>query len=104
MLVERKVAFFRILAIWGDGGLNVPQKPPPKTLFSHESCLFGLYLHHMEVPRLGVESELKLLGYTIAAVRWDPSRIFDVHFSSWQRQIFNPLSRGQGLNPHPHAY
>ena len=26
-----------MLAIWGDGGLKVPQKPPPKILLSHES-------------------------------------------------------------------
>ena len=43
----------------------------------------------MEVPRLGVESELQLLAYDTAAATWDPSRICD---SSWQPWILNPLS------------
>ena len=34
----------------------------------------------MEVPRLGVESELKLLAYAIATQ--DPSHISDLHHSS----------------------
>ena len=33
----------------------------------------GLYLQHMDVPRLGVELELQLLAYTIASAMWDPS-------------------------------
>ena len=32
----------------------------------------GLYLQHMEVPRLGVESELQLPVYTIATGTSDP--------------------------------
>ena len=47
----------------------------------------------MEVPRLGVESELKLLTYTTAM--WDLSCICNLHHSSWQRQIFNPLSKAR---------
>ena len=35
----------------------------------------GLHLWHMEVPRLGVESELQLLAYTIATATWDQSCI-----------------------------
>ena len=31
----------------------------------------GLYLRHMEVPRLGVKSELQLLAYTTATALWD---------------------------------
>ena len=34
--------------------------------------LLGLYLRHMEVPRLGVESELQLLAYTTATSMQDP--------------------------------
>ena len=37
MLVERKIAFNQNAAVWGDGGLSVPQKPPPKILLGHES-------------------------------------------------------------------
>ena len=60
-------------------------------------CLFGffcfLWLHmwHMEVPRLGVESELQLLAYTTATATQDPICICDPHHSSRQHQILNPL-------------
>ena len=48
----------------------------------------------MEVPRLKVqlELELQLLAYATAAVTQDPSRVCDLHCSSWQSQILNPLS------------
>jgi len=49
----------------------------------------------MEVSRLEVESELQLLAYTIAIERQDPSRICDLHHSSWQHQILNPLSEAR---------
>ena len=32
----------------------------------------GMHLRYMEVPRLGVESELQLLAYTIATARSKP--------------------------------
>ena len=48
----------------------------------------------MEVPRLGVESELPLLVYTTAAAP-DLSCICNLHHSSWQRWILNPLSRAR---------
>ena len=51
----------------------------------------GLHLWHMEVPRLGVKSELHLLAYTTATAVQDPSLVFDFHHSSGQCQIFNPL-------------
>ena len=49
----------------------------------------------MEVPGLGVESELHLLAYTTAAAKWDPSCVCDLHHSSQQRQIPDPLSRAR---------
>ena len=45
----------------------------------------------MEVPRLGVELELRLLAYTTDTATPDPSRVCELHHSSWQHQIFNPL-------------
>jgi len=39
---------------------------------------------HMEIPRLGVESELQLPAYTIAIAMQDPSHVFDLNHSSWQ--------------------
>ena len=55
---------------------------------------------HMEVPRLGVESELQLLAYTTATQ--DPSRICDLHHSSWQPQILHPLSKASNRTARPH--
>ena len=49
----------------------------------------GLYLQHMEVPSLEVESELQLPAYTTATATPDLSHIFDLHHSSWQRWILN---------------
>ena len=47
----------------------------------------------MEVPRLGVESQQQLTAYITATATRDPSCLFDLHHSSWQRQILNPLER-----------
>ena len=50
---------------------------------------------HMELPRLGVESELQLPASTTAIAVPDPSHICDLHHSSWQRRILNPLSEAK---------
>ena len=47
----------------------------------------------MEVPRLGVKSELQLLVYATAIKTQDPSHVCDLHHSSWQCQILSPLSK-----------
>ena len=71
----------------------------------HSLCIviiifFILCLHfkavpwHMEVPRLGVESELQLLAYTTATTQ-DPSCVCSLHHSSQQHQILNPLSESK---------
>jgi len=53
-------------------------------------------MQHMEVPRLGVETELQLPAYTTATARLDLSHICNPHHSSWQHQILNPLSKARG--------
>ena len=60
-------------------------------LFLFFLFFLGLYPQHMKVPRLWVKSELQLLAYTRAIAIQDPSHIFDLHHSSWQHQILNPL-------------
>ena len=52
----------------------------------------GRHPQHMEVPRLGVQSEPQLLAYTTATAMPDPSLVCDLHHSSWQCRILNPLS------------
>ena len=49
----------------------------------------------MDVPRLEVELELQLPAYTTATATKDPSQVCDLHHSSWQRQILNPLSEAR---------
>ena len=61
-------------------------------------CLFvflGPHPRHMEVPRLGVELELELPAYTTTTAMSDPSLLCDLHHSSRQRQILNPLSKAR---------
>ena len=58
-------------------------------------CFLGPYLKHMEVPRLGVPSELQLLASTIATAMRDESWVCDLHHSSWRHQILNPLSEAR---------
>ena len=62
-------------------------------------CLFvffvGLHLRHMDVPRLGVESELWLQACTTATATPDPSHIWDLHHTSQQCQILNPLIKAR---------
>ena len=63
-----------------------------KKLFTYFNCLylFIAFLGPHPHPRLGIESELPLLGYTTATATWDPSRVCDLHRSSWQCRILNP--------------
>ena len=56
-------------------------------------CFLRPHLRHLEVPRLGVESALQLLAIATATATSDLSHICDLHHSSWQCQILNPLSR-----------
>ena len=49
----------------------------------------------MEVPRLVVQSELQLTAYTRATPIRDLSHVCDLHQSSQQHQILNPLSEAR---------
>jgi len=66
----------------------------PRGVFLFFSSLFfftlELHLRHMEVPRLGLQSEPKLLATATAML--DLSLVCDVHHSSQQCWILNPLS------------
>ena len=58
-------------------------------------CFLGLHLWHMEVPSLGVESELQLWAYATATAMPDMSCVCDLYHISWQRWILNPLSKAR---------
>ena len=64
-------------------------------LFFFFLVFLGPYPQQMEVPRLGIKSELQLPAYTTATATWDPSRFCDLHHSSWQHWILNPLSEAR---------
>ena len=51
-----------------------------------------LHPWHNEVPRLGVKLELQLPACYTAMATQDLSCIYDLHHSSWQCQLLNPLS------------
>ena len=51
----------------------------------------GPHLQHMESPRLGIELELQLPAYTTAAAMPDLSHVCNLHYSSWQCRILDPL-------------
>ena len=58
-------------------------------------CFLEQHLRHTEIPRLGVQSELQPLAYTTATAMQDLSCICDLHNSSRQLQILNPLSEAR---------
>ena len=64
-------------------------------IFDFYFCFLGLHLQHMEVPKLGVESELQLPTYTTATVAPNLSLVCDLHHSSQQCQTLNPLSEAR---------
>ena len=56
----------------------------------------GLHPRHMEVLRLGVQSELQLLAYATATATPDPSPICHLHRSSQQCWILTTVSEAGG--------
>ena len=55
----------------------------------------GLHLQHMQVPPLGVDSELKLQTNATATVTPDPRYVCELHCSSGQCQILHQLSKAR---------
>ena len=49
----------------------------------------------MDVPRLGVQSDLQLLAYATATATWALSRVCDLQHSSRQHRILNQLSEAR---------
>ena len=63
--------------------------------FIHLFSSLGSHLWHMEIPRVGTESELQLPAYTTATAMLDPRLIWDPHHSSRQGWVLNPLSEAR---------
>ena len=49
----------------------------------------------MEVPRIGVQCELRLPAYTTATATQDPRHVCNLYHSSQQRWVLNPLSKAR---------
>ena len=64
-------------------------------IFPHLFAYLELHPWHMEVPRLGVQSELQLPAYTRATATLDPNCVCNLHQSSQQHWILNPLSEAR---------
>ena len=70
--------------------------PRTKNLYSHFFggwLSLGLYLRHMEIPRLEITSELQLLTYATGTATQDPNNVCNRHRSSQQCRILNSLSK-----------
>ena len=50
---------------------------------------------HMEVPRLGGQSEMQLLAYGTATATQDPGHVCELCRRLRQRQNHNPLSKAR---------
>ena len=78
-----------------------PHTPPTnfrtQTCFSLSlfffSCVLGLHMLHMEVSKLGVESDRLLLAYATATQ--DSSHVCGLHCSSRQHRAIYPLSEAR---------
>ena len=81
--------------------LAFPQPSPYASTYRTQEATFlflffhflGPHLRYMEVPRQGVESVLQPMTYTIATATAGPSLVCELHHSSRQPQILNPLSK-----------
>ena len=74
--------------------MQIPIKLPIAFFFSF-FVFWGPHLQCMEVPRLGVELELLPPAYARASAMPHLSRICDLHHSSQQCQILNPLNEAR---------
>ena len=63
--------------------------------FIYLFCFLGPHPQHMEIPRLGVKSELQLLAYITATATWGQRGVCDLHYSPWQCWIPDPLSEAR---------
>ena len=66
-------------------------------------CCLGPHPQHMDVPRLGVKSELQLQAYATAVATWDLSQSATYTAAYGNVPDPQPTEQGQGSNPHPHG-
>ena len=69
------------------------------TIFYFILVFLGPHLRHMEIPRLEVEAELYQLAYTTATETPDLSQVCNLHHSSQQNQLLNPMNEARDGTP-----
>ena len=75
--------------------LDAESQVSPQVFFSSSSSSFFFFLLFRATPSAyGSSPELHLPAYATATETWDPSCIFDLHYS-WQCQISAPLSEAR---------
>ena len=72
-----------------------PLKGEKNVFYLFIYCFLGPHLQHTEVPRLGVQQELQLPAYTTTTATSDPNCVCNLHHSSWQCWILNPLIKAR---------
>ena len=77
--------------VWWVLGYALFYSPSDHFFFFH----FIPAVKHMEVPRLGIKSELQLQAYVTDTVMPDPSHVCDLCHSLWQHEILNPLTEAR---------
>ena len=93
--LKYNVLAFSLVFIWSQRGCSA--------FFIYFSFYYYYYFllflgplpRHMEVPRLVVESELQPPAYARATATQDPSNVCNLHHSSQQRWILNPLNEAR---------
>ena len=83
------------VSFWATMGTLLPTLYQRVYFFVVLLCFLGSNLRHMEIPRLGVQSELQLLARTTAIAMPDPSRVCNLHHSSQQCCTLNSLREGR---------
>ena len=79
--------------IWWQGVDGIRKIPSEFAAFFFFN-FFGfseLPLWHMDIPRLGAESQLQLPAHGTATAMPNLSLVCNIHYGSWQCWILNPL-------------
>ena len=74
---------------------GVSREIMPFFFFFFFFCFLGLHAWHMEIPWLGSNQSYRCWPTPQPLQCWGPSRAFDLHLSSRQRQIPDPLSEAR---------
>ena len=94
-LVVIKFRFLSIVSEYGWRYFSTNSSISSIIFFVCLFCFFvfsGLQPGHMEVPRLGVKSELQMPAYSTATAMQDPSRVCNLYHNSGNAWILNLLS------------